>query len=82
LPEADEPDLKDDTTTEDAPETEEMATLECGDKPEIDEVLLADGDEAPEVEVDTEEIDGLGVGTVTFMLVLDAARSSGPQMLS
>jgi hypothetical protein len=82
LPEADEPELLDDITTEAAPETEETARLECGETTGFDEVLEVDGDAEPEVEDDFEEIDGVGVGMLTFMLALDAARSSGPQMLS
>jgi hypothetical protein len=67
---------------EDAPDTEEMATLEGDECPEVVDVLEVDGDETPEVEDDTEEIDGIGVGMVGFTLDLDAVRSSRAQMLS
>ncbi len=80
LPEADEPELLDDITMEDARETEDTARLECGETTGFVEVLEVDGDAEPEV--DFEELDGVGVGMLTFMLALDAARSSGPQMLS
>jgi hypothetical protein len=81
LPEADEPELLDDITMEDAPATEETARLECGETPGIDEVLEVVGDEEPFVEDDFEEIDGVGIGILSFMLVLDALRFCGPQML-